>query len=43
MATATRTVTYTDEETALTGFLAWDDAAAASASRTAAGTRRGRP
>ena len=27
MATATRTVTYTDEETALTGFLAWDDAA----------------
>jgi len=28
MATATRTVTYTDEETALTGFLAWDDAAA---------------
>jgi dienelactone hydrolase len=27
MATATRIVTYTDEETALTGFLAWDDAA----------------
>src|SRR5262252_8071740 len=27
MAIATRTVTYTDEETALTGFLAWDDAA----------------
>jgi len=26
MAIATRTVTYTDEETALTGFLAWDDA-----------------
>ena len=27
MATATRTVTYNDQETALTGFLAWDDAA----------------
>jgi dienelactone hydrolase len=27
MATATRTVTYTDQETALTGFLAWDDTA----------------
>ena len=27
MAIATRTVTYTDEKTALTGFLAWDDAA----------------
>ena len=28
MATATRVVTYSDQETALTGFLAWDDAAA---------------
>src|SRR5437773_10274579 len=28
MATATRIVTYNDQETALTGFLAWDDAAA---------------
>ena len=27
MATATRTVTYTDGETVLTGFLAWDDTA----------------
>lgn len=27
MATATRIVTYNDQETALTGFLAWDDAA----------------
>jgi len=27
MATATRTVTYNDQETALTGLLAWDDAA----------------
>lgn len=27
MATATRTVTYNDQETALVGFLAWDDAA----------------
>ena len=27
MATVTRTVTYNDQETALTGFLAWDDAA----------------
>jgi dienelactone hydrolase len=27
MPTATRTVTYNDRETALTGFLAWDDAA----------------
>jgi dienelactone hydrolase len=27
MTTATRTVTYADQETALTGFLAWDDAA----------------
>lgn len=27
MATVTRTVTYEDQETALTGFLAWDDAA----------------
>jgi dienelactone hydrolase len=27
MATATRTVSYADEETGLTGFLAWDDAA----------------
>ena len=27
MATATRTVTYSDQETALTGFLAWDDVA----------------
>jgi dienelactone hydrolase len=27
MPTATRTVTYNDQETALTGFLAWDDAA----------------
>jgi dienelactone hydrolase len=27
MATATRTVTYHDQETALAGFLAWDDAA----------------
>lgn len=27
MATATRTITYEDQETALTGFLAWDDAA----------------
>src|SRR5262249_45748000 len=27
MATATRIVTYSDQETALTGFLAWDDAA----------------
>ena len=27
MATATRVVTYNDQETALTGFLAWDDAA----------------
>jgi dienelactone hydrolase len=27
MATATRTVTYNDQETALTGVLAWDDAA----------------
>jgi dienelactone hydrolase len=27
MATATRTVTYSDQQTALTGFLAWDDAA----------------
>ena len=27
MATATRTVTYNGQETALTGFLAWDDAA----------------
>ena len=27
MATATRTVTYHDQETALTGLLAWDDAA----------------
>src|SRR6516165_7453681 len=27
MATATRTVTYNHQETALTGFLAWDDAA----------------
>jgi dienelactone hydrolase len=27
MATATRTVTYTDEETVLTGLLAWDEAA----------------
>ena len=28
MATATRVVTYNDQETALTGFLAWDDVAA---------------
>jgi len=28
MATATRVVTYSDQETPLTGFLAWDDAAA---------------
>ena len=27
MATATRIVTYSDQDTALTGFLAWDDAA----------------
>jgi hypothetical protein len=27
MAIATRTVRYNDQETALTGFLAWDDAA----------------
>ena len=27
MATATRVVTYSDQETALTGYLAWDDAA----------------
>jgi len=27
MATATRVVTYNDQETALTGLLAWDDAA----------------
>jgi hypothetical protein len=26
MATATRMVTYADQETALTGFLAWDEA-----------------
>ena len=26
MATATRTITYDDQETALTGFFAWDDA-----------------
>ena len=27
MATATRTVAYNDQDTALTGLLAWDDAA----------------